>query len=97
MTTRNTSGFTNDLAALHGELLKGAALRRALGYGSARSFYRAVADQTTPVPIFKIAGRFAWCARTREVVDWLSSLGRSPVGPSTDMASCATEEGKHAR
>lgn len=63
----------------HGDLLKGAALRRALGYGSDRSFYRATAERNAPVALFKVDGKGAWCARTRDVEEWLASLGEEPA------------------
>lgn len=64
-----------NLSSRHGELLKGAALRQALGYGSFRSFYRATAQKSAPVALFKVDGKGAWCARTRDVKEWLASLG----------------------
>lgn len=65
-----------ELVKRHGELMSGPELRRALAYASERSFYRAVAAAATPVPVFKIEGRAAWFAKTREVAAWLSDLGR---------------------
>ena len=63
------------LAEVHGQLLRGDALRRALGYGSVRTFYRAAIGHATPVPVFKIAGRTEWYAKTGDVEQWLDSLG----------------------
>lgn len=70
---------TRAVLSRHGDLLKGAALRQALGYGSARSFYRALAKKTAPVALFKVDGKGAWCARTRDVEKWLTSLGEEPA------------------
>jgi len=70
---------TRPVSSRHGDLLKGAALRQALGYGSERSFYRATAKKTAPVALFKVDGKGAWCARTRDVEIWLASLGEKPA------------------
>ena len=67
----------SDLVTKHGELMSGDDLWRALGYGSKRSFSRAVVSNTVPLLIFELANRRGRFARTRDVARWLASLGKS--------------------
>ena len=72
------------MLAQHGELLEGKALLRSLGYRSSRSFARAVAQGQVPVPTFVLPGRRGRYARTRDVAQWLETLGQTPVRPSAE-------------
>ena len=60
----------------HGELLTGKTLQRCLGFGSVRSFQRAVIEGTLPVVTFTLPGRRGRFARTRDVAAWLATLGK---------------------
>lgn len=57
------------------DVISGEDLRRALGYRSKRSFYRAVAEDRMPVRLFKLPGGRAWNARTQDVAQWLNQVG----------------------
>lgn len=70
---------TRELIAKHGEFLSGDPLRRALGYRSKRSFYRAAAKSTTPVQLVKLPGQNTWLAKTRDVGAWLAHVGDPPL------------------
>lgn len=78
MSASRSSRLADALVKRHGEILKGAALRKSLGFRSPRTLYRAVANKSVPVPLFKMSGQSAWSAKTRDVAAWLSSLGSNP-------------------
>lgn len=63
------------LLAAHGELITGDDLRRVLGYGSERSFSRAIKEGSVPIPLVRIPGRRGRFARTHDVAKWLAGLG----------------------
>lgn len=67
--------FLEALITKNGELISGAALWRALGYRSERSFHRAVVSDRLPVRVFSLPGRRGRYARTRDVAHWLGTLG----------------------
>ena len=71
------SDLLDDLLNRHGEILRAEELRKALGYKSKRSLYRAIAEGKTPVAVFKLSGQSTWAARTRDVAHWISALGGS--------------------
>lgn len=62
-----------DLLRLHGPLMGGAELRRALGYPSANAFRQAVARKTVPVKVFSIEHRRGKFALSKDVAAWLAS------------------------
>jgi hypothetical protein len=68
----------DDLLSRHGEVVGGEALMRCLGYRSARSFARAGAQGQLPVATFALAGRRGRYAKTRDVAEWLETLGKNP-------------------
>lgn len=71
-----------ELLARFGEVLHGRDVAPLLGYRSARAFARAAEAGFLPVPIFRMAGRRGWFARTRELAAWLSgSERRRPAEP----------------
>ncbi|MCC8536830.1 hypothetical protein ACDH70_00955 [Xanthomonas axonopodis pv. poinsettiicola] len=75
------SEIREGLLRRHGELLKGKALRQCLGFGSVRSFQRAVTEGALPVITFTLPGRRGRFARTRDVAAWLATLGAMPPSP----------------
>ncbi|MBB3814761.1 hypothetical protein FHY13_003132 [Xanthomonas arboricola] len=75
------SEIREGLLRRHGELLTGKALRQCLGFGSVRSFQRAVTEGALPVITFTLPGRRGRFARTRDVAAWLATLGALPPSP----------------
>lgn len=69
------SPLHEEMRAAHGELIQGEPLRRALGFRSTRSFYRAIAAEQIPVDLFRRIEKGPWLARTRDVSRWLESAG----------------------
>lgn len=67
--------YESDLLARHGELMDGAALMALLHMNHERTLRRAIASNTLPVSVFRLAGRKGWYARTRDVAAWLVSIG----------------------
>lgn len=67
--------YESDLLARHGELMDGAALMALLHMNHERTLRRAIASNTLPVGVFRLAGRKGWYARTRDVAAWLVSIG----------------------
>lgn len=63
-----------DLDTMHGPLLNGTALYRALGLPSAAAFRQAASRGQLPVPVFTIPNRRGRFALTRDVAAWLVSL-----------------------
>lgn len=62
-----------DLLTRHGPIMSGKALSGALGYPTNSAFRQALARNTVPVPVFKIAhrrGKFALC---KDVAIWVAS------------------------
>lgn len=72
------SEIRDGLLRRHGELLTGKTLHRCLGFGSVRSFQRAVTEGALPVVTFTLPGRRGRFARTRDVAAWLATLGTPP-------------------
>lgn len=78
MSTAPTTDATDLYALLlarHGELMDAQALMELFKFGSTRSFRRNALK--LPVSIFRVAGRRGWFARTRDVAQWLQSVGSS--------------------
>lgn len=76
--------LAKDLVESHGEILQGEALRKAMGYRSKRTLYRAIAAGDFPVSAFKLPGQSIWSVRTRDVAVWLASLqADTPRSPKT--------------
>lgn len=65
------SDVAEELLGKFGEILRGRDLAPLLGYRAQRTFARAAAAGILPVPVFRMAGRRGWFARTREVAAWL--------------------------
>lgn len=63
--------------ARFGELMAAPALAELFKFGSLRSFRRAAAAGSLPVPVFRVAGRRGWFARTRDAAAWLEAMGGS--------------------
>ncbi|XLZ68596.1 hypothetical protein ABT364_18880 [Massilia sp. SR12] len=61
-----------DLTILHGPMMTGEPLRRALGYPSLAAFRQALARKTLPVPIFDIEKRRGKFALTKDVATWVA-------------------------
>ena len=67
--------IAKDLGDRYGPLICDEDLRAALGYKSMASLRQAAARKTTGVPVFSIRGRRGRFARTRDLAEWLASLG----------------------
>lgn len=63
----------------HGPLLKGAPLRKLLGYQTADAFRQAVHRQKVPVRLFTMPGEKVWCAVTRDVAAWMIRMEASSL------------------
>lgn len=70
-----------DLLRLHGPLLGGEALYRALGYPTATAFRQALAKKSEPVAIFKIKQRRGRFALTKDVAGWLAACRCTSAAP----------------
>ncbi|MRV70691.1 hypothetical protein GJ700_03035 [Duganella sp. FT92W] len=62
-----------DLLQLHGPMMTGDCLRKALGYPSSAAFRQAIVRNTIPVPIFNIEKRRGKFALTKEVAQWVAA------------------------
>lgn len=71
---RKDDALAQQLVRLHGPLLSGEALWRNLGFLSADAFRQAKLRGQLAVPTFKLPGRRATYARTRDVADWIDQL-----------------------
>jgi hypothetical protein len=56
-----------------GPALRGASLRRLLGYTTANAFRQALHRRTVPVPLTMPPGASVWCAATRDVARWMAT------------------------
>lgn len=63
--------FVSQWVERHGPRLQGKALWRALGFGSLRSFQRAVQRAELGVRVYRSPDRKGRCARTEDVARWL--------------------------
>ena len=61
-----------ELTLLHGPMMTGEPLRRALGYPSLAAFRQALARKTAPIPVFHIDKRRGKFALTKEVAVWVA-------------------------
>lgn len=66
--------LAQQLVRMHGPLLSGEALWRNLGFPNSDAFRQAKARGRLEVPTFKLPGRRATFARTRDVADWIEKL-----------------------
>lgn len=78
----------------HGPVLKGAPLRKLLGYPTPDAFRQGLRRHGAPVPLVAVPGKKAWCAATRDVAHWMarteaelltSDASRSPNTPEKPM------------
>jgi hypothetical protein len=87
------------LVERHGVLMPPAPLLQSLGYASTAAFSQAVARDTVPVPVFKIAHRRGYFALTRDVALWLARLRQAATVPSgaryPDAAAAGDERRCH--
>lgn len=67
------------LVERYGELMDSAALAEFFKFPNERALRRAAAKEVFPVPVFRMAGRNGWFARTRDVAAWLARL--TPLPP----------------
>ncbi|WP_121119530.1 hypothetical protein [Croceibacterium ferulae] len=69
-----SSALAQQLVRLHGPLLSGEPLWRNLGFRSSDAFRQAKSRGHVEVTTFKLPGRRATFARTRDVADWIEKL-----------------------
>lgn len=81
------------LVERHGVLMPPAPLLQTLGYASTAAFSQAIARDTVPVPVFKIAHRRGYFALTRDVALWLARLRQAATVPSGDRGPDAATSG----
>lgn len=62
-----------DLLTMHGPMMSGKALSGALGFPTNNAFRQALARNTVPVPVFKIALRRGKFALSKDVAIWLAT------------------------
>ena len=74
--TKN-SQMEKDLIEIYGPIMTGTELRKALGFGSATSFNRAVRTGKVNLHVFHIPERRGKFALTGDVAKWLSSIGQA--------------------
>jgi hypothetical protein len=67
------------LVQRYGELMDSAALTEFFKFPHERALGRAASKDGFPVPVFRLAGRNGWFARTRDVAAWLTQL--APPSP----------------
>lgn len=70
-----------DLLLLHGPIMTGDCLRKALGYRSSAAFRQAIVRRSIPVPIFSIEKRRGKFALTKEVAQWVAAQRERTVPP----------------
>ena len=80
-----------DLLEANGELMTGMPLWRALGFKGERAFQRAAQRGWLPIAVFELPHRRGRYAKTRDVSEWLASLGMVD-----GCRSNAAEEGSSA-
>lgn len=73
--------LAKEMVSAHGEVIGGAALQQCLGFRSARSFQRALQAGNLQVQTFLLPGRRGRFARTRDVAQWLATLGQESAEP----------------
>lgn len=80
---RSTSGpaVGGDLAGLHGPLMSGRALWRALGFTSAAAFRQAKLRRRLSVRVFSLPERRGTFAFTQDVEGWLNALAAQTALP----------------
>ncbi len=69
---KQDNSTTKALLELHGPLMHGKVLYKALGFNSYRVFYTHLIKNNIKVNLFQIDGRPGWFARTTEVADWIN-------------------------
>lgn len=62
----------NKLYELHGPMMTGDMLYKALGYTTADAFRQAVSRKTVPVEVFSIPRRRGTFALTKDVAKWIA-------------------------
>ncbi len=67
------------LLGRYGELMDSTALTEFFKFPQERALRRAASKTGFPVPVFRLAGRKDWFARTRDVAAWLARL--TPLPP----------------
>ncbi|MEF3082094.1 hypothetical protein V3391_07680 [Luteimonas sp. SMYT11W] len=73
-----------------GPVIKGANLRRLLGYSSAEAFRQAIHRKKLPIVLRRLPGQTSWCAATRDVAVWMAQAEASlatEAKPLSDIPS----------
>ena len=68
--------MSEKLLDIHGPLMHGKALYKALGFNSYRVFYSHFTKGNVVVNVFQITGRSGWFAKTQDVADWINKHGK---------------------
>lgn len=84
---RQQTDFAAELEAqlteLHGPMMAGHSLYKALGYRSADSFRRALLRNKLPIKVFTVKDRKGRHALTRDVARWIASVS-GETNPGTE-------------
>ena len=69
------------LLTRYGPYVCGKDLRCLLGYPTGMAFRQAVRYRRAPVPTFRLEGRQAWHANTKDVAAWIARMEACAVAP----------------
>jgi len=68
-----TNALENDLLKLHGPIMTGDNLLKALGYVSQEALRQSIVRNTVPVPIFKMEKRRGYFVLVKDVANYLAN------------------------
>jgi len=77
-----TNDLFHELLTLHGPMMTGLPLYRALGYHTSDSFRQAIYKQTIPIAVFSIPKRRGKFAITKDVATWIALQRFDPINIS---------------
>lgn len=77
-----TNDLFHELLTLHGPMMTGTSLYRALGYHTSDSFRQAIYKQTLPIAVFSIPKRRGKFALTKDVATWIALQRFNPISIS---------------
>jgi len=69
-----TEALENDLLKLHGPIMTGDHLLKALGYVSQEALRQSIVRDTVPVPIFKMEKRRGYFVLVKDVASYLATI-----------------------
>jgi len=69
-----TKALENDLLKLHGPIMTGDHLLKALGYVSQEALRQSIVRDTVPVPIFKMEKRRGYFVLVKDIASYLATI-----------------------